>query len=70
MQKPSYTEQAKQWTARAADNLHGQAEYLKTKVVGTPGSTTVCSDLSGLSCQNGTLHAQILLFLEVIESEV
>lgn len=39
-QKPSYTEQAKQWTARAADNLHGQAEYLKTKVVGTPGSTT------------------------------
>ncbi|DBA69961.1 TPA: hypothetical protein ACH3X2_012452 [Trebouxia sp. C0005] len=36
--KPSYTDQAKTWTARVADNLHGQAEYLKNKVAG-PSTT-------------------------------
>lgn len=38
MQKPSYTEQAKQYTAKGADILHGQAEYLKGKLVGTQGT--------------------------------
>ena len=63
LQKPSYTEQAKQWTARAADNLHGQAEYLKGKVVGTSGTgapvvhllraalATSCLDLHCCCCQ-------------------
>ena len=37
-QKPSYTEQAKQYTAKGADILHGQAEYLKGKLVGTQGT--------------------------------
>ena len=41
-QKPSYTDQAKTWTAKVADNLHGQAEYLKNKVAG-PSTTTVQS---------------------------
>lgn len=38
MQKPSYTDQAKQYTAKGADMLHGQAEYLKSKLVGTQGT--------------------------------
>lgn len=38
MQKASYTEQAKQYTAKGAEILHGQAEYLKGKLVGTPGT--------------------------------
>lgn len=40
-QKPSYTEQAKQYTAKGADMLHGGAEVLKGKLVGTgaPGVT-------------------------------
>lgn len=51
-QKPSYTDQAKNWTARIADNLHGQAEYLKTKVAG-PSDTS-----QGQTAGTGTGYSQ------------
>ena len=61
LQKPSYTDQAKSWTAKVADNLHGQAEYLKNKVAG-PSTTAVrscmlCHNLRSLCSYGKSLHS-------------
>ncbi|KAL0046637.1 hypothetical protein WJX82_005853 [Trebouxia sp. C0006] len=52
-QKPSYTDQAKSWTAKVADNLHGQAEYLKNKVAG-PSTTAGQPTGTGTGYSQGT----------------
>ncbi|KAL3145156.1 hypothetical protein ABBQ38_001757 [Trebouxia sp. C0009 RCD-2024] len=52
--KPSYTEQAKQYTAKGADILHGQAEYLKGKLVGTQGTGAPAATNTGSEYSQGT----------------